>query len=46
MLHMYNIVIDDFKGYTPFIVIIKYSHIIQYILIAYFVHNSLYLFLP
>ena len=25
MLHVYNIVIHNFNGYSPFIVIIKYS---------------------
>ena len=29
-----------FKGYTPFIVIIKYiPHVVRYILVAYFLHN-------
>ena len=43
---MYSTVI---KGYTPFIVIIKYwlySHVTQYPLAAYFIPNGLYLLLP
>ena len=40
-------VIHNFKGYTPFIIIIKYwlyiPRVVQYILAAYFIPNSLYL---
>ena len=45
-LQVYNIVIHNFKGYTPLIVIIKYwlySLCCKYILVAYFIHNSWYL---
>ena len=44
MLQVYNTVVHNFNGYTPFMVIIKYwlySYVIKYILIAYFIHNSL-----
>ena len=40
--------IHNFKSYTPFIVI-KYCYIpfiVQYILVVYFIPNSLYLLLP
>ena len=49
MLHVYNIVIHSFKGYTPFITSIKYwliSCVLQYILVAYFIYSSLYLLIP
>ena len=40
-----------FKGYTPFMVIIKYwlyfpSYTVQYTTVAYFIPNSFYLLLP
>ena len=38
-----------FKGYTPLIVItnIGYvSHVVQYILVAYFIPSSLYFLIP
>lgn len=39
----------NFKDYTLFVVIIKYRLYflcVQYILVAYFTHNGLYLLIP
>ena len=49
MLWVSNKVIHNFKGYTPFIVILKFScipHVIQYILVVHFIPKSLYLSIP
>ena len=45
---MYDIVIHKLKSCTPFIIIIKcyIPHIVQYILVAYFIPDSLYLLIP
>ena len=48
MLQVYNVVIHNFKGYTPLIIIknIGYiPHVVQYILEVYFIPNNLYLLL-
>ena len=45
-LYRLSLVIHNFKGYSPLIVNIKYwlySYVAHYILVAYFVPNSLYL---
>ena len=49
MLQMYNVVIHNFKGYTPLIVFknIGYiPHVVPYIPVAYFIHDCLYLLIP
>ena len=49
MLQVYNIVIHNFKDYTSFIITRKIDFIpsvVQYIIVAYFVHNSFYLLIP
>ena len=46
---VYSIVIHNSKGYTPFILILKCWYIpwvVQYIIIAYFPHNCLYILIP
>ena len=46
-LHMYNIVIHNFKCYMPFIVIIKYwLYSLCCIIYLHFILNSFYLLLP
>ena len=48
-LQVYPIVMHNFKDYTLFVVIIKYRLYflcVQYILVAYFTHNGLYLLIP
>ena len=49
MLQVYNIVIHNFKDYTSFIITRKIDFIpcvVQYIIVAYFVHSSFYLLIP